>query len=387
MGRTAPAALAVAGLLLAAPPAAATGVSLQLQGEEQPVVVPADQIDALADVPPTTYRVSPAPGRPKLPMSLSGTRLATVLRAAGIDPASVPTLELTRDDGTILYLPRTEIDPASGPPPLVYVHGRSVVFAGAGETFASASGTPLRVTVSSTAVLSVDVSASDTEIAPRGRVAFEAEVEGALPGEQLTYEWRFGDGRTASTAEARHRFRRRGRYAVVLHVTGDQASGGSSEPVVVQVGRPEQAPGDGQAGRSQAEEAPNAGPVDGTGTGGAADDGTAPPAPAAGAEQSPGTDDRTAAERKRRRSRRAAQRDPEQAPLTGRVLGAVVPRSAAQAGRAPASAAAARAGSDGGPALGWLAGAAGCLLLLAWGANAEWRAGARRRARVLGAER
>jgi hypothetical protein len=351
------------------------------------VVVPSDQIEVLADVPPTTYRVSPAPGRPKLPMSLSGTRLATVLRRAGIDPASVPTLELTRDDGTILYLPRNEIDPAAGAPPLVYVQGRSVVFAGAGETFASASGTPLRVTVSSTAVLSVDVSASDTEIALRGRVAFEADVEGALPGERLSYEWRFGDGRTASTAKALHRFRRRGRYAVVLHVTGDQASGGSSEPVVVQVGKPEQAPGDGQAGRSQAEEAPSGGPVSGTGGGGTASEGASPPAPAAGAEQSPGADDRTAAERRARRSRRGAERDPEEAPLVGRVLGAAAPQSAAQAGRAPASAAAARAGSDGGPALGWLAGAAGCLLLLGLGANAEWRAGVRRRTRVLGAER
>jgi hypothetical protein len=168
----------------------------------------------------------------------------------------------------------------------------------------------------------------------------------------------------------------------VLHVTGDQASGGSSEAVAVQVGKPQRAPGEGKAGRSQDEGAPSGGPVDGGGSGGAGggEQGGAA-SPPAGPQQSVPADEPAPARREapRREHERAAD-----APLVGRALGAVAP---AATQRSATGAAAARAGSDGGPALGWLAGAAGCLLLLGLGANAEWRAGARRRARVLGAPR
>lgn len=370
-------------------PAAASGVALQLQGSARPVLVSSDQISALADVPATPYRVRSRPGRAVETIKLSGTRLASVLRAAGVDPATVPTLEITRSDGSILYLTRDELDPAAGPPPLLYASGRSMGFArtsrGAGDVnaadlFTTSSGTPIRITVSRVAVLRVLVHASDTRIAPRARVHLEAEVEGALPGEELTYEWRLGDGHTAAGEETSHRFAARGRYEVMLRVTGDQASGGSSQPVVVQVGPPLEAAGDGGGGSSRRHEAPAAGPIDGPqGSGGGA--GSA----AGAAESSSGAGTGPAARRPASRSRPPTGTDRGPGVLAGRTLSAASAAPPAPPARATSPA---RAGTHGrGLAAGWLAGAIACLLLVGLGGGAEWRAGSRRRARVLGAPR
>ncbi|MEA2331718.1 MAG: hypothetical protein QOH58_1856 [Thermoleophilaceae bacterium] len=376
-------------LLVAASTAAASGVSLQLQGSTQPVVVTAEQLGGLADVPATRYRIRDEPGRRAAMVTRSGARLATVLRAAGVDPASVPTLEITRADGSILYLPRHEVDPASGAPPLLYVSGRSVGFVrdstapddvNADDAFVSSSGTPIRITVSPSAVLTVRVRAAHTEVAPGRRVRFSAEVAGALPDEALAYEWRFGDGSTATTTEPVHRFARRGRYAVVLQVTGDRGSGGSSAPVELRVGRPEQQRRRGPegAGRSETPGAPATGPVAGSDAGGGAQD-TAP----AGQPAAP------KAERPRRKPRKRSHSDGDSGPgvLSGTVLAERAP--AAQPPRtASAAPAAARAGAEQGePAPGWVAGVAACLLLLALGAAGEWRAVRAQRVRALGAGR
>jgi hypothetical protein len=360
-----------------AEPAVANGVAIQLQGSDRPVVVSTDEIGALADVPATRYRVRSRPGRDARTLTFAGTRLATVLRAAGVDPASVPTLEITRDDGSILYLPRNEVDPSSGPPPLLYPSGRSVGFVrdsqalddlNAGDVFTSSSGTPIRITVSETATLSVRVRAGDAEIEAGGRVRFEADVAGELPDEALTYEWRFGDGRTATTEEAMHRFARRGRYEVMLQVTGDQRSGGTSEPVVVQVGPPERREPRTGAGRSRSHGAPASGPVDGAGGSGAT------PAPARGTP--------SPQEPARRRSTPSPRR---QGPRVGGVVLGEQEPAARPAQATPGGPALARTGSEEGElSLGWMAAACGCLLLLTVGATGEWRAGARRRARTLG---
>ena len=404
---------ALAGALLGAvlladraAPAAADGVSLQLQGAERPVVVTSAQIEALADVPATAYRVRDEAGRRARTLRLSGTRLATVLRAAGVDPAALPTLEITRDDGTILYLSRNQIDPGAGAPPLLYVRGRSVGFArdsggrddvNGPDLFTSSSGTPIRVTVSPTAVLSVRVTTGRDRIEPGGRVRFEATVEGQLPGEALDYEWRFGNGRTAAgVGGAVHRFARRGRYEVVLRVTGDQGSGGSSAPVLVQVGAPVRA-GAGTGSGSERGVAPMNGAADGSG---GTPPGPAQPGRGAGARRAA---ERRAAER-RAADRRAADRRAAERRAAGRragerragerrqtvrgvLLGAAGSAAAAPL-RASAGTVAARAGSpDRDSALAGLAGAGACALLLAAGAAVELRAGARLRRRVLGAPR
>jgi PKD domain len=387
-GVIAPVALGLALIPLAARPSlvAASGVSLQLQGAAEPVVLTTADVERLADVPATPYRLRERPGRAARVVRRAGTRLATVLRAAGVDPAAVPTLEITRDDGSILYLPRHRIDPSSGPPPLLYASGRSVGFirnstapgdVNAADSFQSSSGTPIRITVSPASVLEVTAHAEPDETRPGRRVRFTADVGGALPDERLSFEWRFGDGRTADTRAATHRFARRGRYEVVLRVTGNQSSGGTSEPLAVQVGAPEprvdEAPEG--AGRARAEDAPPSGPVSGSGSSGAAGGaGSAGAAPS----DTPATGDRT--KRRRTGRRRSADRTPGRV-VSGAVLGA---REARPAPATPTPDAARAGGDVRGLALGAVAGAAACLALLALGAATEWRRLAEGRGRTLG---
>ena len=372
-GRLAALALAAVACAAAAAPAFGSGVSIQALDAEEPVTVSTEQIEALTDVPATTYRLRGAQG--ERTVTRSGTRLATVLRAAGLDPASLPTLELLRDDGTALYLRRDQIDPATGAPPLVFTRGRSVGFLrdstgpgdlNAADSFTTPAGTPVRITVSPSAVLDVEVDANRERVAPHRPVRLDATVSGQLPGERLTYEWRFGDGATDTDgASTRHSFARRGRYEVVLQVTGDEGSGGSSEPLAIQVGRPARAAQNDGAGGAPAEEAPRSGAT----TGAPALQGPAP-APTPSAEEP------TPSPPSERRSRNRARDDADNS-ISGRVI---TPAAAAPATNANASPSQARRGGEtDDPQLGTAAGIALGVLLLGWGATRERRADRRRR--------
>lgn len=397
------------GLLGPVAAAQASGVSVQSLGSEDPVLVSAEQIAGLADVGPTPYRLRDEDGVRTI--TRSGTRLATVLRAAGVDPAAVPTLELTRDDGSALYLTRRELDPPAGAPPLVSVAGGSVSFVrdsrGPGDlnvrdAFSSEPGTPIRVTVSPVAVLDVSVEASAERVRPGRPVSFDATVGGALPGETLRYEWRFGDGSSADGGERiRHRFRARGRYEVVLSVTGTERSGGSSEPVVVQVGRPlpgsparegggrategappgTAAPGGGAAGPGANGE-PGTNPAPGAAAPGLAPADPAAPEPAPDPPASEPADPEPAASRGRPERERRTPRETSGTPVRGLLLGrsasAAAPARSA-VGAAPAVQSGRATSSD--PKLGVAAGALATLALVGWGAAGEWRSLRRRRRR------
>jgi PKD domain len=302
-------------LLVLAPAAlAAPGVTLRLPAGGGQSFIAADRIQDAADVPVTEYVLRTPDGREERVFQ-TGTRLATVLRLAGLDPAAVSFLELSRPDGSVLAMPREAIDPAAGPPPLVWVDGDTVGFirpssgpgdANARDSFSFADGSALRVLAYTGARLTVSAEAGRERIRAGEAVTFTGEAVGAGEGELLEYEWRFGDGTTAIGARARHVFRRPGRYDVVLRVTGDRDSGGTSEPISIQVGKPT-TKGEGGGGESRERAAPQSGPRSGGSEGG----GPAPedPAPPPEDPAPPPEEDETSADTGPQRDERAERRD------------------------------------------------------------------------------
>ena len=276
--------------LLPASTQAASGVTVRLPGGAGERFVAAEDIAAAADVPVTEYVLRSSSGQEESVFQ-TGTRLASVLALAGLDPAAVSFLELSRPDGSSLALPRDAIDPASGLPPLVWVDTGVIGFirpsAGPGDanerdSFSLSGGKPLSVVARTGAQLTVSAEGTRRRLSAGGAVVFSGEATGAPPGEQLTYEWRFGDGTTAVGTRVRHVFDETGRFDVVLRVTGDGDSGGTSDPVSVQVGEPsERKQGEG-SGESTEQGAPQSGPQ--TSEGGAA---PAPPTAAAPAPVAP----------------------------------------------------------------------------------------------------
>jgi hypothetical protein len=356
LGRRA-AALALGVLLWAAPAAlAAPGIELRLPGGSGETFLTAAQISDAADVPVTEYIVRSPEGREESVFN-TGTRLATVLFLAGIDPASVSFLELERPDGTTLAIPREAIDPPAGPPPLVWIDGTTVGFirpsAGPGDSnsrdsFSFDAGEALRVTARTGTRLTVTARAGRRRIEAGEAVTFAGEAAGAPAGERLGYEWRFGDGTTATGRRVTHEFRRPGRYEVILRATGDGDSGGTSEPVTILVGEPARPrPGRGR-GESADPNAPDSGPNEGGGGGGAEGVPQAPPAvggeaapPAVGAEPEPEPEPEPRRERaggpERDRGPRVSGVRIETVgrPVTPSRAGAAAPRAAAVGGVAP----------------------------------------------------
>src|SRR4051812_22796236 len=108
------------------------------------------------------------------------------------------------------------------------------------------------------------VRVSATPAPPRAgqTVHLQAAVDGpAAPGR--TFAWTFGDGAGAGGAAVTHRFREPGIYAVTATVTGSDDSGGSSDPLVVRVGRPLRASGPPGGGRAPRRRAPAQGKATG----------------------------------------------------------------------------------------------------------------------------
>jgi PKD domain len=201
--------------------------------------------------------------------TVSGFSPAAILEAAGVDPYAFAHLEVQRPAGGSVLLSRHQaLDPgafADGPPVLyATASGTGFLRPSAGEgdinatdsfeapqgiTLVLGKGSPLQVTAK----------ASTVRTRPGVTVGFTAIVEGAGAGEQLTYSWYFDDGHSASGAEARHAFAKRGSYDVVIGVTtpGDRA--GASAVVTIQVGAPISGPDRKGGGRNRDANAPDHG--------------------------------------------------------------------------------------------------------------------------------
>jgi len=216
---------------------------------------------------------------------LTGFSLAAILDAAGADPYGFSYLEVQRPAGGSVLLSRHQaLDPqafADGPP-VLYATATGTGFlrpsSGPGDlnatdSFVAPQGVALVLRKDSP--LLVEIESSTLRTRPGQPVGFDAIVERAGSGEQLSYSWYFDDGHSASGAHARHSFAKRGSYDVVVGVTtpGDRA--GTSAVVTIQVGAPLSGPDRKGGGRNRDAAAPDHGVAHGT-------RGAVPPGPSGG---------------------------------------------------------------------------------------------------------
>lgn len=243
-------------------------------------------LDALAgqeDVREGAYVLRSASGDST--QEITGFSLGKVLDASGADPYSFSYLEAQRPAGGAVLLSRHQaLDPAAfaDGPPVVYATASGTGFlrpsggsedlnaddsfeAPQGVTLVLRKGSPLRVVAK----------ASPLRTKRRQPVSFEAIVERAGAGEQLTYSWYFDDGHSATGISVEHSFAKRGSYDVVVGVTTPGDSTGTSDVVTIQVGAPLSGPDRKGGGRNRSTDAPDHGAAAGT--------------PSAGAAMSPGS--------------------------------------------------------------------------------------------------
>lgn len=223
-------------------PEAGASVAIQLPGRARPVVVEDDRLLALYDVTNTDF-VLRSPRRVRY-IRLTGVRIGSVLRAAGIDPAAVPSLEIVRPDGSILYLTREQVGDDSRAA-IVWVSARRTGLLrpslgrgdiNAGDYFLTSPDTPLRVTVAPGPALRVLI-AGPTRLRPGVRGQFTARVLGSDDGGDVLVRWSFGDGAVATGPQTQHAFRRRGVYSVVAEARASDGAAGSSDPLRIAVGQ------------------------------------------------------------------------------------------------------------------------------------------------------
>ncbi len=236
----------------AAPAAAAGGPAVVIAGPGAvQVELTGEELGRLAgaEAGPYTYFVRAHPGEAGEAFSRSGVPLAKLIETTGTPLGSVGYVTLPRADGSSAYLPATDftaVPPEGQGPALVSADSECVRFlrplsgpddANAGDNIA-ACGAPLAIGVREGRILSVRASASATAPDAGTAVRFAATAEGAEEGEQLTYEWSFGDGTAATGARVSHAFAGAGSYRVTVVATGSGESGGEAVPLTIVVGKP-----------------------------------------------------------------------------------------------------------------------------------------------------
>jgi hypothetical protein len=103
------------------------------------------------------------------------------------------------------------------------------------------SDDPLTIDVF-TSQLQVDVKGPAGRVAPKAGATFTATASGSSAADPVHYTWTFDDGSTDSGAQVTHSWSQPGRYLVLATAVGQDGSGGSSQPVTVQVAAPAKQP-------------------------------------------------------------------------------------------------------------------------------------------------
>ena len=261
-----------------ATPARAADVVVTAGGAERRVSAAA--LRGSADVPAGTVVLRSEPGPGEVIAHPAAVSLPRVLELAGVAPAALSFVAVTRPNGTPATIRAGDLAAA---PPLLWLDADSVRFfrpprddddLNAADNFATA-GEDLAVRVRQGALLGVQVRVRPERPRAGERVRLEAQVTGAPAGSAIAVRWRFGDGREAAGAAAAHRWEAPGTYAVVASAEGDGDSAGASAPVLVEVGERRARERGRERGRGGADpgQAPATGPDEG---------GTDPPSPAGG---------------------------------------------------------------------------------------------------------
>ena len=181
------------------------------------------------------------------PIDLPGTRFAggmsirSLVAQAGVDPASVTFVNVTRDDAGQIALTRAQLSAAR-----IIDNGTTTRFVhGATTITATADTGPLQVSING-GDMTVVASVSRSRIEANESVSFSARVRFAPPGAQLTFEWDFNDGSPRKRGRnVTHVYKFGGDYAARVTVTGTSGSTGrcatsciGHDDVEVSVGEP-----------------------------------------------------------------------------------------------------------------------------------------------------
>ncbi|HEX7293263.1 MAG TPA: PKD domain-containing protein [Solirubrobacterales bacterium] len=205
--------------------------------------------------------------------TITGFSLGKVLDASGADPYAFSYLEVQRPAGGAVLLSRYQaLDPSAfaDGSPVVYATASGTGFLrpsggsedfNADDSFEAPQGVTLVLRKDSP--LQVVAKASPLKTKPGQPVSFEAVVERAGAGEQLTYSWSFDDGHSASGASVEHSFAKRGSYDVIVGVTTPGNPAGASAVVTVQIGAPLSGPDRKGGGRNRNAVAPDHGAATG----------------------------------------------------------------------------------------------------------------------------
>jgi PKD domain len=230
---------------------AGTGVSFVVGSKT--INVSGGQISASADVHGTSYTLK-APGGHSQQIELTGLSIGALLQLAGFDPQTIQSLQVSHPDGTQTDLTQAEIAGTAFPegPAIVLEKGSTTVFfrpiTGPGDNnapdeVASSSGEPIDFTVQISAQLKITASATPKRASVGQSVTFSAAAADLPPGADVTYDWSFGDGTTASGAQVTHAYSVIGQYAaaVTASVSASLGSAGASQVLTVVVGHPKKA--------------------------------------------------------------------------------------------------------------------------------------------------
>jgi hypothetical protein len=216
-------------------------------------------------------------------VTISGHSLLQVMNAADeqsqdIDLATIPAIEVDRPGGGTVRISGDDMrNPAafSDGPPVFYEDNGATVFVKPGSGGAPGSRyrfvlAPVGITIDSGTSYSVRLRASRTKVKVGQQVTFTASVSGQDSGEQLSFAWRFGDGRVRTTraASVSHTFRSDGSFPVIVDVTGPSGSGQSG--ILIEVGdakKPKPRPAPDESGNKSPENADANGGTGGSGGG------------------------------------------------------------------------------------------------------------------------
>jgi PKD domain len=236
------------------------------------------------DVHGATYTVRAADGSASTIHVADGISLTALLAAAGLDGDAFDYIALAKADGSAAIVMRDDLGGTDEGPPVVWSDEQGVHFlrptgrdgdANGVDLVTLAGGAPLALALKTGNPLVPRIAVSALRAKVGERVDFSASlVGGASLGPGLDYSWYFGDGSGyVLGANRSHRYRRPGRYLVLLNVA--RAAGdtiGAPDTVTVHVARPRE---------RHADEAHPAGEAGGGAPGGAS--GTAPATGAGGA--------------------------------------------------------------------------------------------------------
>jgi len=377
--------LALALLLLAAAGASAASVTIAPSGGGAARSLTLADLAGGFDVHGAAYTVRAADGAQSTVTVAEGISLNALLAAAGLGGDGFDYIALDKADGSSAIVMRDDLGGTKEGPPVVWADAGGTHFlrparrdgdANGADRVDLADGSPLALALKTGNPLVPRIAVSALRARVGERVDFGASLVGGAPlGPGLEYSWYFGDGSGyVLGANLSHRYRRPGRYLVLLNVArGDRTAIGDPDRVTIHVVR---------AHERRPDDAHRAGDVgggtDGNGTGGNGTGGghgsgapaaaPAAPAPSAAAPASVAAPPSAPA----RRRAPAPRRTPPGELVSGTLLASASAAAAAPGapGASRAASAAARGAAADGPLhvpVGvWIAVGLAALLALGW---------------------